>query len=288
MTVRLNAIKPLPGISRDPQRLQRPYFRNGPNHRAGADVSFGDIVKIFDFQRIKIGRWVSAAEQQIAANLFFDALCDLQLLLQVPAQVISLNGTLALSFGIGGRPGSCAFYQPSGRLLALAKNAGGGSLAHEWFHAFDHYIAAKMFEIEVSKHSFASKMWLQSRALRPHPLNALLNQAFNLLYLDSSGQQQSEFFKICRDYDHKASQLYYAMPEEMAARAFEHMLQQQSLQNSFLVSGCLTGPAAKAGLYPTTELSRNLAQCWLDYFFMLGQLLQYKQLYPSSLEIRGC
>jgi hypothetical protein len=260
----------------DIPRIQRPYFRNGPNHRAGADVSFADIVKIFDFQRIKIGRWVTASEQQLAANLFFDAFCDLQLLLQVPAQVISLSGTLALSFGIGGRPGSCAFYQPSGRLLALAKNAGGGSLAHEWFHAFDHYIADKMFESTGAKGSFASKLWLEQRELRPHGLNMLLDKAFRLLYLDSSAQQQSEFFKICRDYDQKASQLYYAMPEEMAARAFEQMLQQQPLQNSFLVSGCLTGPAAKAGLYPKAELSRNLAQCWLEYFLTLGQLLQHK------------
>ena len=262
----------------DIPRIQRPYFRNGPHHRAGADVSFADIVKIFDFQRIKIGRWVTASEQQLAANLFFDAFCDLQLLLQVPAQVISLSGTLALSFGIGGRPGSCAFYQPSGRLLALAKNAGGGSLAHEWFHAFDHYIADKMFASSGAKGSFASKLWLQQHELRPHGLNMLLDKAFRLLYLDSSAQQQSAFFKMCRDYDRKASQLYYAMPEEMAARAFEHMLQQQPLQNSFLVSGCLAGPAAKAGLYPTAELSRNLTQCWLEYFLTLGQLLQHKQL----------
>jgi hypothetical protein len=98
------------------------------------------------------------------------------------------------------------------------------------------------------------------------------------MYLDDSGQQQSNFFKICRDYDEQARQLYFAMPEEMSARAFEHMLQQQPLQNSFLVSGCLAGPAAKAGLYPAAELSRNLAQCWLEYFLTLGQLLQYKQL----------
>jgi len=278
MVAFFSVVKSAPGSNRDSQRLQRPYFRNGPNHRAGADVTFGDIVKIFDFQRIKIGRWVTASEQQIAANLFFDALCDLQLLLQVPAQVISLNGTLALSFGIGGRPGSCAFYQPAGRLLALAKNAGGGSLAHEWFHAFDHYIATKMFEIDGAKHKFASKLWLQHQAIRPHPLNALLERAFRLMYLDDSGQQQSDFFKICRDYDQQASQLYYAMPEEMSARAFEHMLQQQPLQNSFFFFFCLTGPAAKAGLYPTAELSRNLAQCWLEYFLTLGQLLQYKQL----------
>lgn len=111
----------------------RQYFRNGPPHRAGADVSFSDLVKIFGFNSIHIGRWVTADEQQRAANLFFDALCDLQLLLQVPQQVISLNGSLALTYGIGGQPGVCAHYQPKGRLLALAKNAGGGSLAHEWY-----------------------------------------------------------------------------------------------------------------------------------------------------------
>lgn len=114
-------------------RLHRPYHRTGPSHRAGADVSFADLVKIFGFQSIRVGRWVTAAEQQLAANLFFDALADLQLLLQVPLSVISLNQTLALTFGIGGRAGSCAHYQPQGRILALAKNAGGGSLAHEWF-----------------------------------------------------------------------------------------------------------------------------------------------------------
>ncbi len=253
-------------------RLQRPYFRNGPQHRAGADVSFGDIVKIFGFQNIRIGRWVSASEQQIAANLFFDALCDLQLLLQVPTVVISLNESLALTFGIGGRPGSCAHYQPQGRILALAKNAGGGSLAHEWFHAFDHYIAGKMFE-HAPRNSFASKLWLSRPSFIQHPLNNYLHQAFSLLFLHNSGQGASQFFTHCRDFDLAKNQLYYAMPEEMAARAFEQMLEQQQLKNSFLVSGCLAGPAAKAGLYPSAELSQQLAACWLNYFALLGLVL---------------
>lgn len=253
-------------------RLQRPYFRNGPEHRAGADVSFADLVKIFGFQSIRIGRWVTSAEQQIAANLFFDALCDLQLLLQVPNQVISLNETLALTFGIGGRPGSCAHYQPQGRILALAKNAGGGSLAHEWFHAFDHYIAGKMFE-DAPRNSFASKLWLSRRSFIPHPLNNYLHQAFGLLFLHESGLGESAFFTRCRDTDLVHKQLYYAMPEEMAARAFEQMLEQQPLKNSFLVSGCLKGPAATAGLYPEAALSQQLTNCWLSYFALLGRAL---------------
>lgn len=116
-----------------PPRIQRQFYRNGPPHRGGADVSFADLVTIFGFNSIHIGRWVTAAEQQLAANLFFDAFADLQQILQVPAEVMSLRGTLALTFGIGGQPGVCAFYQSQGRILALAKNAGAGSLAHEWF-----------------------------------------------------------------------------------------------------------------------------------------------------------
>ena len=53
-----------------PSRIHRPYYRNGASHRDGADVSFQDIVKIFGFRTVTIGKWVSRDEQQIAANLF--------------------------------------------------------------------------------------------------------------------------------------------------------------------------------------------------------------------------
>ncbi|MDX1539287.1 CLCA_X family protein [Arsukibacterium sp.] len=256
--------------------LSRQYYRNGPPHRAGADVSFGDLVKIFGFNSIHIGRWVQRDEQQQAANLFFDALCDLQLLLQVPEQVISLNGSLALTYGIGGQRGVCAHYQPQGRILALAKNAGGGSLAHEWFHAFDHYIAGKMFCLLPSADRFASRCWLDGMAVKAHPLKELLQQAFQTLYLSDNGQNESDFFKQCRTLDATRQQLYLAMPEEMAARAFENMLQRQPLKNSFLVAGTLQSKAAKMGIYPNERLSLALSQLWLPYFRALGVSLRAK------------
>ncbi|KKO48516.1 hypothetical protein VT06_11590 [Arsukibacterium sp. MJ3] len=254
--------------------LLRQYYRNGPPHRGGADVSFGDLVKIFGFNSIHIGRWVKPAEQQQAANLFFDALCDLQLLLQVPEQVISLNGRLALTYGIGGRPGVSAHYQPQGRILALAKNAGGGSLAHEWFHAFDHYIASKLFTDSPPANRFASRCWLENMPLRQHPLNALLDQAFSILFLSVDGNSESAFFQHCRLLDQQRQQLYWAMPEEIAARAFEKTLQRQHLKNSFLVAGTLKSAAAKQGIYPDEFITHKLSQLWLSYFQGLGQSLK--------------
>ncbi|HSG52483.1 MAG TPA: CLCA_X family protein [Rheinheimera sp.] len=255
---------------------QRNYFRNGPSHRAGADVSFADIVKIFGFNSIHIGRWVNAAEQQRAANLFFDALCDLQLLLQVPPEVISLRGTLALHYGIGGQKGACAHYQPSGRILALAKNAGGGSLAHEWFHAFDHYIADKMFASQSKTIQFASRRYLTASDIQPHLLNEQLALGFKTLFLSSDGLSPSPFFLRCRDVDKAKQLLYFSLPEEMAARAFEHMLQRQRLKNSFLVSGTLKSTAAKLGIYPDSTLSNALSDIWLGYFKALGKRLNTK------------
>ncbi|GAA0666255.1 CLCA_X family protein [Rheinheimera tangshanensis] len=255
-------------------RIQQAYFRNGPAHRSGADVSFLDIVKIFGFQSIKIGRWVTASEQQLAANLFFDALSDLMLLLQVPERVISLNQSLSLNFGIGGQQGSCAFYQPQGRLLALAKNAGGGSLAHEWFHAFDHYICSKLFSDELPASAFASSSWLNNAKVSPHPLNQYLEQSFAALFLTANGSEPNHYVKTSAAFDQQHGIYYYAKPEELAARAFEHMLQQQQLKNSFLVSGTLKSKASKAGLYPDSALSSVLAQHWLGYFSLLGRALR--------------
>lgn len=254
-------------------RIQRPYFRNGPPHRAGADVSFADIVKIFDFQRIRLGRWVNATETQLAANLFFDAFADLQLLLGVPPAVISLNGSLTLSFGSGGMPGTCAFYQPAGRLLALAKNAGGGSLAHEWFHAFDHYIASRLFE-RAGNHQLASQLWLTPVAQISHPLNQLLSQGFAACLLDDSGTEPSAYFRRAQQTDQQYQLFYYAKPEELCARAFEHLLERQRLKNSFLVSGTRSGKAAAAGIYPTAAESDCIGQYWLRYFHWLGEALQ--------------
>ena len=256
----------------------RQYFRNGPPHRAGADVSFADLVKIFGFNSIHIGRWVTVDEQQQAANLFFDALCDLQLLLKVPAQVISLNGSLALTYGIGGQPGVCAHYQPKGRILALAKNAGGGSLAHEWFHAFDHYISSKMFHTPPHASRFASRCWLNQVELRPHAFNLILEQSFRKLFLSADGQTESSYFAHCRKLDSQFGQLYLALPEEMAARAFEHMLQRQSVKNSFLVSGTLQSQLARQGAYPDEQLSDALSRLCLSYFHVLGKALTSRQM----------
>ena len=118
-------------------------------------MNFVSIRRQFNFKSIEVGAWVTPKERDRAACNFHRALEDLMTVLQVPESAISLRQSLGLQYGKGGRPGVSAHYVPMLRKLSLAKNAGAGSLAHEWFHAFDHYMGQKMFPI-ADRMQFAS------------------------------------------------------------------------------------------------------------------------------------
>jgi hypothetical protein len=256
-------------------RIHQDFYRNGPSHRDGADVTFQDIRKLFNFSSITIGKWVTADEQQIAANLFFDALYDLATILNVNEQVLSLNGTLSLAFGSGGQKGASAHYNSARRQLALAKNAGAGALAHEWFHAFDHYIAPKMFA-DVGSGSFASQAWLDNVPLNPHPLNEKLSNCFSSLFLDNNNRP-NDYFVRSVEADRALKIYYYAMPQEMAARAFEACIQDHTIKNAFLVQGTKRSTEARLGIYPHGNLRIALNESLMLYFYQLGVAISHKQ-----------
>lgn len=254
-------------------RIHKPYYRNGASHRDGAEVSFQDIVKIFRFRTVTIGKWVTATEQQIAANLFFDALCDLMDILQVPETVISLNGSLSLAFGSGGKKHSSAHYEPNTKKLALAKNAGGGALAHEWFHAFDHYICGKLFA-RPHHGQFASQCWLQDKQQISHQLNEKLSLCFESIFLTTHKNRPNEYVNRSAQADKILKTFYYARPQELVARAFEACIQDHPIKNAFLVQGTKQSPEAKMGIYPTEELRAIISKNLLNYFYHLGRAIK--------------
>ncbi|MCU4675422.1 hypothetical protein N7931_07220 [Catenovulum sp. 2E275] len=252
-------------------RLKRGYYRSGPDYRKSQDVGFAEIRKLFGFRSIQIGHWVTRQEQQIAANLIYDALMDLANILAVPAQVLSLRGSLSLAFGTGGQKYVQAHYDMRKRELALAKNAGGGALAHEWFHAFDHYINDKLFQLPSS--SFASNSWIYNKENIEHPLNLKLTQFYQTIFLAEDGKQPSEYLKISSKIDQKLNQYYFAMPEELAARAFESVIQDQPIKNAYLVCGTQKSEQAELGIFPSPAHRTKLAETCLAYFRLLGRLV---------------
>lgn len=252
--------------------LSREFYRHGPDLRKGQPVSFVDVRRRFDFSSIRIGRWVTQPEQARAAGLFYDALVDLMGILQCPEPLISLRGTLSLQYGIGGRPGVAAHYQPSMRCFSLAKNAGPGSIAHEWFHALDHYLGSTAFD-DAPSGMFASKAWLSESTPVVHPLNDDLYACFRSIMLDEDGESPSQLFQVSAQIDRSMDQVYYSQPEELCARAFEAFIQDAAITNNFLVSGTKATAEAQQGLYPLGNQRKRINQAFQRYFNRLGAAL---------------
>lgn len=115
--------------------------REGPARRQG-DVDGQAFRDTFGFRGVEFGNWNAQAERQELMNEAYDGLLDLAEVVGVPPRAISLNGDLALAFGARGQGLSSAraHYEQQRAVINLTKMKGAGALAHEWFHALDHYL----------------------------------------------------------------------------------------------------------------------------------------------------
>ncbi|QEL64791.1 hypothetical protein OTERR_13150 [Oryzomicrobium terrae] len=122
--------------------LPRPQStqREGVERRTGPakDTDFTDT---FGFRGVEFGNWNNQEERQQLLDDAYDGLLDLAEVMGIPPRAMSLNGELALAFGARGHglSGARAHYEPNKAVINLTKMNGAGSLAHEWFHALDHY-----------------------------------------------------------------------------------------------------------------------------------------------------
>lgn len=113
--------------------------RVGPDVRQGRDIRPEDFMEAFGFRGVEFGLWAAQDERQKSVNLAFEALHDLAAILGLPTRAISFDGRLALAFGARGSGRASAHYEPLRQVINLTKLRGAGVLAHEWFHALDHY-----------------------------------------------------------------------------------------------------------------------------------------------------
>lgn len=122
--------------------LPRPEstVRSGSVYRDGP-AKDRDFMDTFGFRGVEFGNWNNQEERQQLLDDAFDGLMDLAEVMDIPPRAISLNGELALAFGARGQglSGARAHYERNKAAINLTKMNGAGSLAHEWFHALDHY-----------------------------------------------------------------------------------------------------------------------------------------------------
>ena len=124
--------------------LPRPQYKNRTGiDRRDRDVKDVAFSEVFGFRGVEFGNWNNQADRQELLNDAYDGLLDLADVMGIPPKAISLNGELALAFGARGHglSGARAHYERERVVINLTKENGAGSLAHEWFHALDHYFA---------------------------------------------------------------------------------------------------------------------------------------------------
>lgn len=156
-----------------PQQLSEVH-REGLDYRQGRDVSGDEFIHDFGIKGGEFGNWLSELDRKTSLNYGYDAFCDLADALGMEKSDISLNGTLSIGFGSRGLglSGAAAHYEPLRKVINLTKMNGAGSLAHEWWHAFEDYISGDTHQSEMS--SDFSKLPKNTRAAATELVNTML------------------------------------------------------------------------------------------------------------------
>lgn len=169
--------------------------RTGVARREG-DAKDSDFSHVFGFRGVEFGNWNNQVERQELLNDAFDGLMDLAEVLNIPPEALSLNGELALAFGARGQGLSSAkaHYESNRVVINLTKMNGAGSLAHEWWHAFDHYLSRQ--------DGSASSAWIRhedgSRSLnvKANPADRFASHGFKVVKSGVREDVRNNFEKL--------------------------------------------------------------------------------------------
>jgi hypothetical protein len=239
-----------------------PTMRNAENQpRSGAlartgDISPDDFAEAFGFRGVQFGNYVEGARRQEDLNRAYDALHDLSEAVGVPAKALSLNGELGLAFGARGRGGknaAAAHFEPVQVVINLTKNAGPGSLAHEWLHAVDNYFA---------RQDGGSGYMSDRRSFKGEARQEVFD-AWKAIEKSVTG---GTFSERSAEFDKARSKPYWNTTIEKAARAFERYvvdrLEQKGIRNDYLANINHQG-----GAYPNAdEMSGGIAPAFDQLF----------------------
>lgn len=157
--------------------------RQGKDYRNGRDVTPQDFMDTFGFRGVEFGNWVPQAERQMYLNKTYDAIMDFCEVVGISPKAFSLGGRLGLAFGARGKSRALAHYEPMKEVINLTRMKGAGSLAHEWFHALDNFLA-KQKSGDVSDMATASRETVREEV--SSAFNAFVRKMNSLAYTKRS------------------------------------------------------------------------------------------------------
>ena len=194
------------------------------DYREGRNITGDDMMEVFGFRAGEFGNWENENDRQTNLNMSYDALKDLAKALNISDQDVSLGGKLAIAYGARGVSGALAHFEPGTNVINLTKMRGAGSLAHEWGHALDYYIAQSTGKGEI----FATDAW--------NGMSYMHDVMQTIKYKDGERTEYySNAIRIDAAYS-KAGQGYWQSDAELFARAFASYVRDKlSRESDYLV-----------------------------------------------------
>lgn len=145
--------------------------------RGGRPITAGSTMAVkatFGLRNVQSGNWVlnDPNSARFHVEQTAGAMSDMSDILGIAPEHLGLGGRLAMAFGArgtGGKNAARAHYEPVQRVINLTKMGGGGSLAHEYFHAVDNMLG----ELHQGQ-STGRGTWFTTNpdVLKPGPLKA--------------------------------------------------------------------------------------------------------------------
>ena len=257
-------------------RLDENRNRQGPSIDT-REITAERFRETFGLKAVQWGT-TTASNKKLSNQRLIDAykaFMDLSELLNIPPTAIGLDGTLSLAFGTRGTGGlsksggkTAATYEPVHVIINLTKENGAGSLAHEWFHGLDNYLAkslkgntqeAIITSVSSSPRITPKKMINgQLESLDPMSRRDLLDAIEAL----KESIKDNEFHEYSEDLDRLFSrkEIYWSKDTEKSARAFEryvkNKLADRGVVNDFLVN-INESPSEEGGVYPSAKQMRD-------------------------------
>lgn len=113
--------------------------RIGNDYRQGKNIDAFGLRDVFGMNAVEFGSSTPLYVRQEVTNLAYDSMRDLAKILKLDESKIALGTGLA--FASRGGKGAKAHYEPHNNIINISGQNGSGSLAHEWFHSLDNYLA---------------------------------------------------------------------------------------------------------------------------------------------------
>ena len=242
--------------------------RIGKDWLNGKEISSGILNDTFKFRSILYGSTKSKDFRELVENAY-NAFSDLAYICghSQERDFISHGGALGVRFGAKSisttRTRTYAYYKPGDKTLNFTSKDGAGTLAHEWFHSFDYFLA-----------SYYGKNDLFPRALSEYnyyPIDCYLYaqkpEFRNLLESWFSTMRGLNLYKTSLENDKRKRKDYWATRREIMARCFEYYclvkLETNGMKNDFLVED-----RRSEKVYPQGEDGAKVIQ-FFDKFFSL-------------------